>query len=92
MKIVAARFNGFTVGAGIGVGPLLLDVAYLRESGEYVDPSLFPQTVTTQRFLVSIIYRHRPPVGGARLAGALVLPRPRARPRRRGRGPRALAP
>jgi long-chain fatty acid transport protein len=58
VKIVAPRFNGFTLGAGIGVGPLLLDVAYLRESGEYVDPSLFPQTVTTQRYLVSIIYRH----------------------------------
>ena len=45
-------------GAGIGVGPMLIDVAYLRESGDYVDPSLFPQSVTTQRFLVSIIYRH----------------------------------
>jgi len=59
VKIVAPRFNGFTAGAGIGVGPILLDVAYVRESsGEYVDPSLFPQTVTTQRYLFSIIYRH----------------------------------
>jgi hypothetical protein len=29
------RFNGFTVGAGLILGRILLDVAYLHESGEY---------------------------------------------------------
>jgi hypothetical protein len=29
------RFNGFTVGTGLILGPILLDVAYVHESGEY---------------------------------------------------------
>jgi long-subunit fatty acid transport protein len=29
------RFNGFTVGTGLILGPMLIDVAYLHESGEY---------------------------------------------------------
>jgi len=29
------RFNGFTVGTGLILGPMLLDVAYVHESGEY---------------------------------------------------------
>lgn len=58
VKIAAPRFHGFTAGAGIGAGPILIDVAYLRESGDYADTNLFSQSVTTQRFLVSIIYRH----------------------------------
>jgi long-subunit fatty acid transport protein len=31
----APRFNGFTVGTGIILGSMLLDVAYVREFGEY---------------------------------------------------------
>ena len=31
----APRFNGFTVGIGLILGPMLLDVAYVHEFGEY---------------------------------------------------------
>jgi hypothetical protein len=51
-------FNGGTLGLGMGVGPLMLDVAFVYESGDYVDPSLFPQSLTARRVLVSLIYRH----------------------------------
>jgi hypothetical protein len=53
----APRFNGGTVGMGVGVGPLLLDVAFVYEVGDYVDPSLFEQSLTARRVLVSLIYR-----------------------------------
>jgi hypothetical protein len=65
------RFNGFTAGIGIIVGPMLLDVAYLYESGTFfqaVEVSTDqPTTVQvrnslkTERFFVSLIYR----VGGS---------------------------
>ena len=58
VTIVTQRFNGFTAGAGIGVGPILIDVAFLHESGDYLSPSLAPESVTSQRFLLSVIYRH----------------------------------
>jgi hypothetical protein len=32
----APRFNGFTAGTGLIVGPLLLDAAYLYEYGSYI--------------------------------------------------------
>lgn len=51
------RFNGATLGMGVGVGPLLLDVAFVYESGEYVDSSRFEQSITSRRVLVSLIYR-----------------------------------
>lgn len=51
------RFNGATVGMGVGVGPLLLDVAFVYELGDYIDPSLFEQSLTARRVLVSLIYR-----------------------------------
>lgn len=51
-------FNGGTLGLGMGVGPLLLDVAFVYETGDYVDPSLFQQSLTARRVLVSMIYRH----------------------------------
>ena len=51
------RFNGATVGLGVGVGPLLLDVAFVYESGDYVDSSQFQQSLTSRRVLVSLIYR-----------------------------------
>ena len=52
------RFNGATLGMGMGVGPLLLDVAFVYETGDYVDPSVFQQSLTARRVLVSLIYRH----------------------------------
>ena len=58
ISVVQPRFNGFTLGAGVGVGPLLLDVAFLHEAGDYVDPNLFLQSFTSRRVLVSLIYRH----------------------------------
>jgi len=51
-------FNGATLGLGMGVGPLMLDVAFVHETGDYVDPSLFPVSLTARRVLVSLIYRH----------------------------------
>ena len=52
------RFNGATLGLGMGVGPLLLDAAFVYESGHYIDPTLFEQSLTARRVLVSLIYRH----------------------------------
>ena len=54
----APWFNGATVGLGMGVGPLLLDVAFVYERGDYVDQILFQQSATAHRVLVSLIYRH----------------------------------
>jgi long-chain fatty acid transport protein len=56
----APVFDGFTVGAGILAGPFLFDVAYLHESGSYLD-SGEPQGrafTTFSRVFVSLIYRH----------------------------------
>lgn len=59
--------QGFTVGTGLIFGRMLIDVAYVYESGSYfeaVDPELDAQDpphskLRSQRFLVSLIYRHR---------------------------------
>ena len=51
-------FNGATLGLGMGVGPLMLDVAFVYETGDYVDPSVFQQSLTARRVLISLIYRH----------------------------------
>jgi long-subunit fatty acid transport protein len=64
------RFNGFTAGIGIILGPILFDVAYLYESGSFTEtvvtdatadvPSMTTQRSTslkTERFFVSLIYR-----------------------------------
>jgi hypothetical protein len=51
-------FNSATLGLGMGVGPLMLDVAFVYETRDYVDPSLFEQSLTARRVLVSLIYRH----------------------------------
>ena len=51
-------FDSATLGLGMGVGPLLLDVAFVYETGDYVDTSLFQQSKTARRVLVSLIYRH----------------------------------
>jgi hypothetical protein len=54
----APRFNGFTVGTGIGAGPVLFDVAYLYETGTYPDPTGGASTSTDfRRLFVSMIYR-----------------------------------
>jgi long-subunit fatty acid transport protein len=70
----APRFNGFTAGIGIILGPILFDVAYLYESGRFVEtvateaagdvPASTAQVRTslrTERFFVSLIYR----IGGS---------------------------
>lgn len=51
------RFNGFTAGTGIGIGPVLLDFAYVRESGRS-ESSLGVTNHLVERFVVSMIYRH----------------------------------
>jgi hypothetical protein len=69
----APRFNGATVGTGIILGSLLLDVAYLYEFGEYyltaegtsgLEPDQPPQvappvrnSLNTQRLFASLIFR-----------------------------------
>jgi long-subunit fatty acid transport protein len=69
------RFHGFTLGTGLLLGPLLLDVAYVHESGDYTvaaDPGDFdlPPNVTpapvrnvlnTDRVFASLIYRFSAP-------------------------------
>jgi long-chain fatty acid transport protein len=52
----APRFNGFTAGVGMLVGPVLFDVAYLRESGSYTDLETRVD-VKVQRVFASVIYR-----------------------------------
>jgi long-subunit fatty acid transport protein len=65
------RFNGYTLGTGLILGPMLLDVAYVHESGDYtvaadssdfdVPPDVTPGPVQsvlkTHRVFASIIYR-----------------------------------
>ena len=67
------RFNGFTVGTGLILGSMLLDVAWVYEFGEYsvaaeitpgdgfdVPPTPQPpmrNALTTNRFYASVIYR-----------------------------------
>ena len=69
------RFNGFTLGTGLLLGPLLVDVAYVHESGAYTVPADtgdfdFPPDVTpapvrnvlrTDRVFVSFICRFSGP-------------------------------
>jgi len=50
------RFNGFTAGTGIIVGPLLVDIAYLQERGSYTDGDV-AINVSIRRLFVSTIYR-----------------------------------
>lgn len=57
----APRFNGVAAGTGVAVGPMLLDVAYTYEFGDYldIDQSGSRIKVRAQQFYVSVIYRHR---------------------------------
>jgi hypothetical protein len=61
------RFRGFTAGLGVAAGPLLLDFAYVRETGKYLDPEAdledpeargAERTTRFNRIFISIIYRH----------------------------------
>jgi long-chain fatty acid transport protein len=56
----APRFTGFSVGTGLIVGPVLFDVAYVREQGTYPDPEPTGGRITAgfRRVFVSLIYRH----------------------------------
>jgi hypothetical protein len=68
------RFQGITAGAGLILGPVLLDAAVLREWGNYtqiiqqgtvIEDQAVPRItslndVKTTRILMSIIYRHGP--------------------------------
>ncbi|MBI3932995.1 MAG: hypothetical protein HY317_06240 [Acidobacteria bacterium] len=52
------RFSGWTAGTGILVGPILFDVAYLREYGDYTDLNGDRVSFRAHRVFVSAIYRH----------------------------------
>jgi long-chain fatty acid transport protein len=56
----APRFIGFSMGTGLIVGPVLFDVAFVREQGTYPDPERTGGRVTSvfRRVFVSLIYRH----------------------------------
>jgi hypothetical protein len=55
-------FLGFSVGAGLILGPVLFDVAFVREQNTYADPEPINAgarvTSVFQRVFVSLIYRH----------------------------------
>ncbi|MET0555988.1 MAG: hypothetical protein ABW221_23310 [Vicinamibacteria bacterium] len=53
------RFEGFTLGTGVSLGPVLLDVAYVRERGRFVsaDDEILVRT-RFSRVFASIIYRY----------------------------------
>jgi long-chain fatty acid transport protein len=55
----APRFTGLTVGTGLIVGPALLDVAYIRETGKYTSIDGLRHDVVSNRVYASVIYRHR---------------------------------
>jgi len=55
----APRFDAVTAGAGIILGRVLLDAAYVYEHGRYVDlETTHPIHVTSNRVYVSVNYRH----------------------------------
>ena len=56
----APHFLGLTVGTGLVLGPVLLDVAYMHETGDYnaVSPEgTRPTSVSSSRVIGSVIYR-----------------------------------
>lgn len=55
----APRFTGLTGGAGVILGPFLLDVAYVSERGSYTDFDLNRNTIRSHRLFASLIYRHQ---------------------------------
>jgi long-subunit fatty acid transport protein len=54
----APRFDALTAGAGIVVGRVLLDAAYVYEHGHYVDVDMNSVRVRSHRVFASLIYRH----------------------------------
>ena len=52
-------FIGFALGAGILVGPVLIDAAFVHESGDYLDREGNEIDVRIRRLYLSLIYRHR---------------------------------
>jgi hypothetical protein len=53
----APRLDGVTAGAGLVLGPVLLDGAYVYQWGGFGPPEA-REAVRLHRFLVSAIYRH----------------------------------
>ncbi|HEV8254772.1 MAG TPA: hypothetical protein VGQ78_08455 [Vicinamibacteria bacterium] len=58
----APRYNGVTVGAGVVIGPLLFDIAFLYESGDFIESNDSQTSIKARKFLASVIYRN----GGGR--------------------------
>jgi hypothetical protein len=54
----APRFDAVTAGAGVILGPVLLDAAYVYEHGSYMDLERRRTSVRSHRAVVSLIYRH----------------------------------
>jgi long-subunit fatty acid transport protein len=54
----APRYNGVTVGAGVAIGPVLFDVAFLYESGDFIETNDSQSSVKARKLLASVIYRH----------------------------------
>lgn len=54
----APRFDAVTAGAGIVIGSLLLDGAYVYEHGSYMDLDGLAVGVKSHRVFASVIYRH----------------------------------
>jgi len=54
----APRFDALTAGAGIVVGRVLIDAAYIYEHGRYVDFDVHSVHVHSHRVFASLIYRH----------------------------------
>jgi long-subunit fatty acid transport protein len=53
------RYDGYTLGAGLIVGPLLFDVAYVEEWGRHADPRWGPDTradVKIRQLFTSLIF------------------------------------
>ena len=53
----APRLDGITAGAGLVLGVVLLDAAYVYEWGDFGPPAA-RDAVRLHRVLVSLIYRH----------------------------------
>jgi long-subunit fatty acid transport protein len=54
----APRFYGWTAGTGVIVGGVLFDVAYVHESGNYVDQQAVQNRISSYRVFASLIYRY----------------------------------
>jgi long-subunit fatty acid transport protein len=59
-RLTAPRFDGWTAGAGIVLGRVLFDAAYVYERGRYIDLQSTAVHDKSHRVVASIIYRHGP--------------------------------